>query len=507
DWFAHLKELLAANGPDLVVITLGANDTQDIVVEGRKRHLVASEGWNEIYGQRVTRMANLAAEAGANVLWLGLPVMGREPYNARVQNLNRVTKEACEKEDNCAFWDASRSLTDANGKYSAFVTAKDGRHVKARAKDSIHLTEEGGKQMLADLLDDSPYLTAEVLKGLSPEGQAYAQAESLAPSAGSGAETGLAPDGQAVTVSLVSGPLAPKPLASGQATLAQNDVASPGAEAKIGQPFVPLGPPPAEGEAPAGPFAVSQTVLSSTSRGQTSYLVLAPVGAPSVKLPAVLLLHGAEGDQNYFPNGLGQGLSDLATRYGIVFIMPDGGPFGWYLDSPLKADSQIATYVMGELMPDALARYPIDPDRVGVLGISMGGHGALTLALANPGLFKAVSTISAVIDLESHKSDSSLDRYLRLHEILGPSELAQDVWRQHSAYFLTRKNYQALKGVPLMMSVGLSDKLCLAENRQFDRLLADLGLRHYYVERSGGHGWAFWRSEFPAHLSFLADSL
>ena len=167
----------------------------------------------------------------------------------------------------------------------------------------------------------------------------------------------------------------------------------------------------------------------------------------------------------------------------------------------------MASHVMGEVIPDALARHPIDPDRLAVSGISMGGHGAVTLALGHPGRFKAVSILSAVLDLESHKSDSPLDRYLRLHEILGPAGLARDAWRDHSAYYLTRRKSAALANVPLMMTVGLSDKLCLAENRQYDRLLTDLGLTHWYAERSGGHDWAFWKAEFPAHLAFLAEFL
>jgi S-formylglutathione hydrolase FrmB len=235
--------------------------------------------------------------------------------------------------------------------------------------------------------------------------------------------------------------------------------------------------------------------------------VAAPERPPEALLPAVLLLHGAEGDQNYFLRGLGEELMKLASRHGIILIMPDGAPFGWYLDSPLKADSQIETYMISELLPDVLDRYPIDHERLAVSGVSMGGHGALTLTLNNPGLFKAVSTLSAVIDLESHKSESALDRYLRLHEILGPPDPSLDLWRRSSAYFLTRQKTPSLEGTPIIMSAGLGDKLCLAENRQYDRLLTELGLEHTYRELSGGHDWNLWRTEFPVHLAFLAGRL
>ncbi|MDR1110141.1 MAG: DUF459 domain-containing protein [Deltaproteobacteria bacterium] len=484
DWFAYFRELLQAQAPDLVVITLGANDTQDIVLEGRRRHLVATDGWNEIYGQRVGELVGLAAEAGAQVLWLGLPVMGREPYNARVQNINRVTMGACQAAPNCLFWDASSSLADQDGGYSSFMTLADGRHVKVRAKDSIHLTEDGGQQMLSDLLGESPFLAASALADPAPArpgppAAGQAEADDLDLAAGEPAEAGAQPAG-AVEVFVVEDDAAPREAAQLDDT----------------------------GQYPFGPFVIAETFLASGPRGQTRYLAAVPKIPPASPLPAVVLLHGAEGDQNYFPQGLGADvLADLAARSGLVLVMPDGGRFGWYLDSPIKAESQVASYIMSEFLPDALARHPIDPQRLALLGISMGGHGALTLALANPGRFKAVSLMSSVIDLESHRGDGGLDRYLRLHEILGPSELAQDVWRAHSAYFLTRRNPQALSGVALRLSVGLGDRLCLAENRQYDRLLTDLGLAHEYAEESGGHDWQLWRGDFPAHLAFLARHL
>lgn len=513
DWFEFFEGLLAERKPDLVLITLGANDTQDIVLEDRKRHIVATEGWNGIYGERVARMARLAKAAGARILWVGLPIMGREPYNARVKNLNEVTRQACEKEDNCLFWDASASLTDKNGKYSSFITLKDGRHAKVRAADSIHLTEDGGKQMLADLLEDSPYLTAENLRD-----PGRAMDASYPPAAGEPA---------AVAAPQVDTPAPPLPGAtmsvgftsSGPDTVAQATVAQDG-QGQVGlvqanlTEAVPEPPKqeieypiPAKGTAPFGPFALAKATVGTGDGGRTTYAAVVPRKDPGGKLPAIVLLHGAEGDQNFFSKALGRGLVDLAGRFGIILIMPDGGPFGWYIDSPVKADSQMATRVMGEVLPDALARYPIDPERLAVFGISMGGHGAITLALDNPGTFKAVAALSAVIDLESHKSDSTLDRYLRLGEILGAQHQVPDPWRERSAYYLTRKKAASLGGVPVMVTVGLGDKLCLAENRQYDRLLTELGLSHVYRERSGGHDWGFWKTEFPGQLAFLAANL
>jgi S-formylglutathione hydrolase FrmB len=580
DWLEYFAELLKENEPDLVVITLGANDTQDIVLADRKRHLVASDGWRETYGQRVGTLLEMAGEAGVEVLWVGLPVMGREPYNSRVAVVNEVAALACGARKNCLFWDAANSLTDDKGGYSTFITDETGAHLKVRAKDSIHLTEDGGRVMLADLLRDAPFLTtlaapappapaagesaadgsasdnnnnsssssSSSSSSISSSNDAPAAATDVSEdgdrtadspqnndaAAGSGDPADQPPAGSpteaavAVTVASSSSPSLP-PLASSSPASSQVLAADKPVNSLIvidrteggragtlvaragGTGVVPdAGPGAPEGKgAQRENYALIDTVLVSASRGQTRYLVAAPPGREPEDglLPGILLLHGAEGDQNYFFKGLGSELTRLAAEHGVILIMPDGGQFGWYLDSPLAPESQMETYVMSEVLPDAALRFPLDPERIAVLGISMGGHGAVTLSLNNPGRFKAVSTLSAVLDLESHKSDSTLDKYLRLSDILGPADSSADNWREHSAYYLTRKNPAALAGTPVRMTVGLGDKLCLAENRQYDRLLTELGIPHEYLEESGGHGWQLWRTDFPAHLAFLAGSL
>ncbi|MDR1487280.1 MAG: DUF459 domain-containing protein, partial [Deltaproteobacteria bacterium] len=588
--FKYFKDLLAENKPQLVFITLGANDTQDIVDEDRKRHIVTTPSWNEHYGNRVAKILEIARESDANVLWIGLPVMGQEPYNTRAANINAVASQTCLQASNCRFWDSTKSLTNDKGAYSTYLTKDDGQHVRVREKDSIHLTRAGGEIMLQDFLDG----TSEWVLFTSPQ-----NADQLtAPSAGS-------PDGneneQAILLSQnqtdanihIDGNVQtnqPDPFAGGLTaedlnlptdspnlnlpqdalsfpvatdfpdaqqtpaviepqsgdsefdipqtlqsqtqdqtqtqtqtqdqpqTQTQDQTRQPSAAAEITEQQQPdqqqqdvAQDSIAQPQSDNPPFALTETVLVSASRGITRYLAAAPPISDDPnqpKLPAVLLLHGAEGDQNFFPKGIGtDDLTALASQYGIILIMPDGLPFGWYLDSPLVPENQVASYITQELLPDVLSRFQVDPNRLGILGISMGGHGALTLAINNPGRFKAISTLSAVIDLESHQTESTLDKYLKVSDLLGPPKENLELWQNHSAYFLTRQTPQALNNVALRLTIGLSDKLCLAENRQYNRLLTDLGIEHQYLEQSGGHGWKLWKPVFPANLQFFSQHL
>jgi S-formylglutathione hydrolase FrmB len=559
DWHEYFQSLLESFNPDLVVISLGGTDTQDLLDDKGRRHIVATEGWNEHYGLRVTKLLTLAAERGVKVIWIGLPIMGQEPYNGRAQNLNAVVSQVCLKALNCYFWDATGSLLNSSGLYSTFLTDQDGKSVRVRQKDAIHLTEAGGKMMLDDFLagtngqlffgNEIPNFAHAQLFPQNPD-VTYAQPKTaenqsriqrvdntaqagplLAPSDGTSLPPAAgSPDSPTNSsspriIQTYVNDRAQKPI---QAQKPINDRTQEPIQAqkpindrtqKPIQAQKPINPPlntasnAASNELKGSPletkpWLITETVLISPVRGNTTYLTITPeLTSEDPRLPAVILLHGAEGNHKYFTNNLGSDLSDMAKRLKLIIIMPDGGPFGWYLDSPIRDESQIETYLINELLPDALSRFPIDPNKIAISGISMGGHGALSLALKYPGRFKAISSISGVIDLISHSSDSPLDKYLRLSEVLGPPVSGGVNWRGHSTYHLTRNAPGRLIGVPIKLSVGLNDKLCLAENRQYDRLLTELNLEHEYSERSGGHDWDLFRAEFSSHLEFLAEKL
>ena len=105
-----------------------------------------------------------------------------------------------------------------------------------------------------------------------------------------------------------------------------------------------------------------------------------------------------------------------AAELGIAFIAPDTSPRGaanageadawdiglaasFYLDAtqaPWAAHYQMETYLTQELLSIIGEQLPIDTQRLGLFGHSMGGHGALTLALQHPGLFKSLSAFAPI---------------------------------------------------------------------------------------------------------------
>lgn len=158
DWGSRLAELVRRDAPDLIVICLGANDPQDIIDDSGKRHHADSASWAEIYQGRAENLLRVATAGGARVIWVGLPIMSKEPYSTRIRRLSNLQKAACAsyvrsgETSRARFVDTLAALADENGVYAAFAPGPDGRAVRLRYKDKVHVTEEGGRRMTSRVL-------------------------------------------------------------------------------------------------------------------------------------------------------------------------------------------------------------------------------------------------------------------------------------------------------------------------------------------------------------------
>jgi S-formylglutathione hydrolase FrmB len=415
------------------------------MVDQGRRINVGDEEWTAIYAGRVADLLARAEARGVMVFWIGLPVMGLEPYGRRVIHINQVVEAVCKVAPNCRFWDSRHAVADAEGRYVAFWSDGLDRSVRIRGRDSIHLTEEGGRMMAEKFLAETSGWTDYRQKGK--------------PAAGFGPVSALRP---------------PAPSAG-------------------------------EGEAEEILAEVTEHKLYSPARGRETVYVLAEPRGPGL-WPVVLLLHGAWDGARTWREHLGdETLAEWADRWGLILLMADGEPFGWYVDG---RESAIETYLMEELLPHlGRTRPEMDQSRLAVLGLSMGGHGALTLALKHPQIFRGAGSLSGVTDLAAHAGDRPLHRQLKIEEALGPAGPGGGLWRERGAAGLTEKFPENLVGRPLLLSVGREDRLTLAENRAYHQLLNRLKISHVYRETPGGHDWPYWAGELPAQLEYMAERL
>ena len=184
------------------------------------------------------------------------------------------------------------------------------------------------------------------------------------------------------------------------------------------------------------------THQSATTGTAMTFSVFVPDHAPGAKLPVLWYLSGLTCTH---ANVTDKGEFRAAcAQHGIVFVAPDTSPrgddvpdddgydfgkgAGFYVDAtqaPWASHFRMRSYIESELPALLADHFPVDMDRQGITGHSMGGHGALTIALRNPGRFRAVSAFAPIVSpLNCTWGDKALGGYL------GGDRRA---WRQYDA--------------------------------------------------------------------------
>ena len=170
-----------------------------------------------------------------------------------------------------------------------------------------------------------------------------------------------------------------------------------------------------------------------------------PQAEAGVKLPVVWYLSGLTCTHaNVTEKGEFRG---ACAELGLIFVAPDTSPrgadvpddeaydfgqgAGFYLDAtqqPFDRNYRMESYVTAELPELIAAHFPVHMERQAIMGHSMGGHGALTLALRNPGRYRSVSAFAPIVaPSQVPWGEKALSRYL------GPDRAA---WRAHDAVAL-----------------------------------------------------------------------
>ena len=185
-------------------------------------------------------------------------------------------------------------------------------------------------------------------------------------------------------------------------------------------------------------------------------------------VPALIYLAGLTCNEETFMTKAGA--QRRAAELGVALIAPDTSPRGagiagendawdfglaasFYLDAtqePWSKHYRMETYLTQELMSVIGEHLPIDANRVGLCGHSMGGHGALTLALRHPGLFKSLSAFAPICaPSQCPWGKKAFGGYLGSD---------QTEWLQHDATVLmgTKKSAPYPQGI--LIDQGLADK-------------------------------------------------
>ena len=215
------------------------------------------------------------------------------------------------------------------------------------------------------------------------------------------------------------------------------------------------------------------------------------------------LLHGLAGD--YTDWSTRTDLARLATALPLVVVMPDGANAGTRMPPAAALASRIT--LPTDLVTDVEKKYRVIRSRYGraIAGLSMGGYGALKIALRHPGSFAAAGSFSgALVAVDPAYDDSMKGFTAELYRIFGPpgseTRANNDVIAMAEA--------APLAGAPaLYVACGTGDNTYLPRNRDLAGVLQRRGFDYEFHETPGGHAWDYWNRALTAFLPWLTKAL
>lgn len=265
------------------------------------------------------------------------------------------------------------------------------------------------------------------------------------------------------------------------------------------------------------------------------------------RFPVAYFLHGRTGNESdWVARGDVDAVADSVFAAGLaemILVMPDGDNSFW---SNWARSVDVGTCAGDSLLEEAAATFCVRSSRYGdyvarnlvawvdsafrtqadrghrvIAGLSMGGTGALVLALTYPDVFSAAASLSGV----------AAPRYLGPHPYRAPARYVESIeawerdlgrplplwrarwgedstlWWRHDPARAARRLRRAGGPMPaIRLDVGVDDPY-IDQNRALSDDLTALGIAHELLERPGGHVWAYWRDHVGETLAWLGSRM
>lgn len=250
------------------------------------------------------------------------------------------------------------------------------------------------------------------------------------------------------------------------------------------------------------------------------FAVYLPPQAVHGKVPALFYLAGLTCTEETF--AIKAGAQRFAAQHGLALVAPDTSPrganlageadawdfgvgAGFYVDAteaPWSAHWRMDSYVAHELRETVLAELPIDGARLGIFGHSMGGHGALVLALRNPEVYKSVSAFAPIAaPMRCPWGEKAFSGYLGAD---------RETWKQYDASELIARADAPKFADGILIDQGLADQFLATQLHPdvFEAACRDAGQpltlrRHPHYD----HGYYFIASFIEDHVAHHARVL
>ena len=251
---------------------------------------------------------------------------------------------------------------------------------------------------------------------------------------------------------------------------------------------------------------------------EMTFSIYLPPQAKTGPVPVLYWLSGLTcNDENFVQKA---GAQQHAAEHGIAIVCPDTSPrgdgvaddpegaydmglgAGFYVNAtqkPWAEHYQMYSYITDELPALINGEFPVDSQQASISGHSMGGHGALTIALKNPDRFKSVSAFSPICSpLNCPWGDKVLSNYL------GDD---RQVWEQYDGVELVK---QATEHLPVLVDQGEADNFLVEQLKT--ELLIDAAQQAQYpmqirMQPNYDHSYFFIATFIGEHIAFHARAL
>lgn len=215
-----------------------------------------------------------------------------------------------------------------------------------------------------------------------------------------------------------------------------------------------------------------------------------------LQYPILYLLHGYSG--GCFDWTERTSLEQFTDNWPLIIVMPDAGN-SWYVNSATDSSDRYEEYIIDDVRLFVEQRYSVDSSKRAVAGLSMGGYGALMLAMRHPDLFQFAGSLSGAIVVPGSLRGPELNparKALRATQDAAFGIVTDDVLNR---YELTRllQTLTPKKAPYLYLVTGIQDALTefLPAQRSLAAQLGDAGFPYEAHETPGNHSWSFWDRE------------
>jgi len=205
-------------------------------------------------------------------------------------------------------------------------------------------------------------------------------------------------------------------------------------------------------------------------------------------IPIIYLLHGHSLHHGYFLKNTN--IEQYVEESSVLCVIPEAGN-SWYINSYSEPKDRFEDYLMKDLPEFIQKKYNVDTDRQYIAGYSMGGYGALVLALRNPDRFVIAASLSGAI---MYPRDIEILENIPKYKFAKPStdlvfgELPNASREEHDPFLLYKKTPP--EDLPyIFFTTGLQDNFpeIMRAQRDLSDSLNTYGALHEYHEIQGGH--------------------